>query len=206
MGKSEVTKKAALKTNSSSDKTTLPLSQCCSASRHYPCRWWVVMQWPDNWSCTMPLIAEDCLVPFFPGAKGNNGLMEKISQAVTSFGFRMCFTGLRVWESDILCSVCVCVHVALLGDKFKRDELSEFYGIFHTNNCPPLPLCCDRVMSHGHLGHYNTLDSQFSSLWLRCATVGGRGHHLGSAVKTEGCPLTVDRSTKLNVTQIGASN
>lgn len=44
----------------------------------------------------MPLIAEDCLVPFFPGAKGNNGLMEKISQAVTSFEFRMCFTGLRV--------------------------------------------------------------------------------------------------------------
>lgn len=43
----------------------------------------------------MPLIAEGCLVPFSPGAKGNNGLMGKILQAVTSFGFRMCFTGLR---------------------------------------------------------------------------------------------------------------
>lgn len=54
----------------------------------------------------MPLIAEGCLVPFSPGAKGNNGLMGKILQAVTSFGFRMCFTGLRE-----VVLYCVCVSV-----------------------------------------------------------------------------------------------
>lgn len=43
----------------------------------------------------MPLIGKGCLVPFSRGTKGNNGLMGKILQAVTSFGFRMCFTGLR---------------------------------------------------------------------------------------------------------------
>lgn len=41
----------------------------------------------------MVLIAVGCLASLSPGAKGNNGVMGKILQAVTSFGFRMCFTG-----------------------------------------------------------------------------------------------------------------
>lgn len=90
------------------------------------------------------------------------------------------------------------MHVALLGDKFKRDELSEFYSI--------LSLSCDRVMSHGHLGHYNTLDSSSHLSGSAVLLLGGEGHHLGCAVRTEGCPLTADRSSKLNVTQTGASN
>lgn len=69
----------------------------------------------------------------------------------------------------------MCVHVALLGDKFKRDELSEFYGILHTNNCPPHPLCWDRVMSHGHLGHYNTLDSSSHLSGSAVLLLGGGG-------------------------------
>lgn len=56
----------------------------------------------------MALITEGCLVPFSLGAKGNNGLMGKILQAVTSFGFRMCFTGLK---EKVSLSVDVCVWV-----------------------------------------------------------------------------------------------
>lgn len=58
----------------------------------------------------MALIAAGCLVSLSPGAKGNNGVMGKILQAVTSFGFRMCFTGLRVG----VCIMCVCQTVSFL--------------------------------------------------------------------------------------------
>lgn len=75
----------------------------------------------------MALIAEGCLVPFSPGAKGNNGLMGKILQAVTSFGFRMCFTGLKEEVSLGVC-VCACVPLSdcvLPGDMFRRNEQSD---------------------------------------------------------------------------------
>lgn len=126
-------------------------SPCHNASPHCPSRWWMVMHWPYNWS-TMALIAAGCLVSLSPGAKGNNGLMGKILQAVTSFGFRMCFTGLR----EGVCIVCVCLCVCLTdcvlpADMLKRDELSEFEAIHQTINYPLRPLSGDGGASHGHL-------------------------------------------------------
>lgn len=61
----------------------------------------------------MPLIEEGCLVPFSLGAKGDNGLMGKILQAVTSFGFRMCFSGLK---EKLLYSVCIVSVWLFLSD------------------------------------------------------------------------------------------
>lgn len=79
--------------------------------------------------------------------------MGEILQAVTSFGFRMCFTGLR---EEVLCSVCVCMCVflsdcVLPSDMPERDELSEFEGIHQTINYPLHPFSGDGGTSHGHL-------------------------------------------------------
>lgn len=110
------------------------------------------MHWPDNLSCTRPLIAEGCLVPFSPGAKGNNGLMWKILQAVTSFGFRMCFTGLgeEVLYIVSVC-VCVCLIVSFPVTCLRETSYREFEGIHLTINYPLHPLHWDRGASHGHL-------------------------------------------------------
>lgn len=104
---------------------------CHKASLHCPSSLWVVLHWPDNQS-RMVLIAVGCLASLSPGAKGNNGVMGKILQAVTSFGFRMCFTGRG---EGGLYGVCV-----LLGDRLKKDGLSEFEDIHQAINYPLCPL------------------------------------------------------------------
>lgn len=76
----------------------------------------------------MALIAGGCLVPFSPRAEGNNGLMRKILQAVTSFGFTACFYRRAVVALHRHIRGCVCVRAlasdyVLPGVVLKTNEL-----------------------------------------------------------------------------------
>lgn len=84
----------------------------------HPCRdvapyfllWWAeVLQGPASWSTVANV---HCLVFLSPGHKGNNGVMGKILQAVTSFGVRMYSTGLI----EDLWGVCLSFLVTCLGE------------------------------------------------------------------------------------------
>lgn len=108
-----------------------------------PLRWAEVMHRPGYWS-KVALIAVHCLVFMSLGPKGNNGVMGKILQAVTSFGFRMYSTGLI----EGLCGVCLCICGPA---PLVTEELSEFVVMHHLFFIHSTLYCEIGQLTLGHL-------------------------------------------------------